>query len=311
MANQTDNITLNDDTTGLNRTVNVASDDLFLSVDLTLQSGAILVADNIKRGTADPNVATLAGNEGDLYQRTLASTGQTWVNTDGTTSGWLQLRTSASAWSDVLVAGNTSGGTDPEITSGDSIVGQDQAATTGGDVPITAGSATGGVNNGGDVILSPGSGFGGGTSGIVQVTGPKLDVAGEVNTDTEYQIGDVVILTVDQDLTNVRTASFGSEYDNGSQSGPTYTVDWNNGQKQTILLTGNITTMNLTAPAGVGNFLIRVVQDGTGNRTITWPGTVKWPGGTGPTLSGPDAEDVVTFYYNGTDYYGVASLTFS
>jgi hypothetical protein len=83
MANQVDNLTLNDDTSGFNRTVDVSTDDLFLSVDLTLQSGAVLTADNIKRGTSDPNVALLAGNEGDLYQRTLASTGELWVNTDG------------------------------------------------------------------------------------------------------------------------------------------------------------------------------------------------------------------------------------
>lgn len=91
MANQIDNIVVNDDTTGLNRAINVASDDLFLSVDLTLQSGAIFQSDNIKRGTADPNVALVPGNEGDFYQRTLGATGQLWINTDGTTTGWSQV----------------------------------------------------------------------------------------------------------------------------------------------------------------------------------------------------------------------------
>lgn len=139
-----------------------------------------------------------------------------------------------------------------------------------------------------------------------------VDIAGDVNTDSDYLTGGTVVINSSRDVVNARTASFGTEYDNGSQAGPSYTVDWNNGQKQTITLTGNITTMNLTAPAGVGNFLLRVVQDGTGSRTITWPASVKWPGGTAPTLStGANAEDIVTFYYNGTDYYGVASLNFS
>jgi hypothetical protein len=176
MADQTDNVLLSDDTTGLARAIDVGSDALVLSTDLTLQAGGILIADNVKRGTADPNVALLAGNEGDTYQRTLAATGQTWVNTDGTTTGWSQLITALGAtptWAAVLVAGNTTGGTNPQITSGDSIVGQDQAAATGGDIPITAGSATGGVNDGGDVVINPGSGFGGGADGIVQVNGPK------------------------------------------------------------------------------------------------------------------------------------------
>jgi hypothetical protein len=176
MANQSDNLTLNDDTSGFNRTVNVASDDLFLSVDLTLQSGAILTADNIKRGTADPNAALVAGNEGDVYQRTLAATGELWVNTDGTTTGWAMLITSAggsATWADVLANGNTSGGTDAEISSGDSIVGEDNGAGTGGDIPITAGSATAGNNDGGDVLVNPGSGAGTGVDGIVQINGPK------------------------------------------------------------------------------------------------------------------------------------------
>jgi len=87
MANQIDNLTLNDDTTGFIRTVNVASDDLFLSVDLTLQSGAVFEADNIKRGSGSPQ-GSVAGNEGDLFLRTDASTGRLYVNTDGTVNGW-------------------------------------------------------------------------------------------------------------------------------------------------------------------------------------------------------------------------------
>jgi len=176
MANQIDNVLLDDDTTGLPRTIDVGVDALFLSTDLTLQAGGILTADNIKRGTADPNVALLAGNEGDLYQRTLAAGGELWVNTDGTTTGWSEFITSAGAtptWAAVLVAGNTTGGTDAEISSGDSIVGEDNGAGDGGDVPVTAGSATAGNDNGGDVVLSPGSGFGTGADGIVQVNGVK------------------------------------------------------------------------------------------------------------------------------------------
>lgn len=139
-----------------------------------------------------------------------------------------------------------------------------------------------------------------------------VDISGDVNTDGGYFTGDVEIINSTKDLTNVRTANFTTEYDNGTWSGgSTKDVDWNNGQKQTVILGGD-QTCTFTAPAGVGNFLFRVVQDGTGSRTLTWPASVKWPGGTAPTLSsGANAEDIVTFYYNGTDYYGVASLNFS
>lgn len=177
MADQVDNITLNDDTTGYIRAIDPSSDDIFLSVDVTLQSGAIFESDNIKRGTADPNAGGgTAGNEGDIYQRTAAATGETYVNTDGTATGWSKLLTSAGAaspWSDVLVAGNTSGGTNPEISNGDSIVGEDNAAGDGGDLPITAGNSTGSGGDGGDVIISPGTGDGAGFDGVVIINGTK------------------------------------------------------------------------------------------------------------------------------------------
>jgi len=138
-----------------------------------------------------------------------------------------------------------------------------------------------------------------------------VDIVGDVNTSTAYRIGGTTVFTVNKDLTNVRTANFTIEYVNGSQAGPNYTVNWNNGQKQRITLTGNV-TLTFTAPAGVGNFLLRVIQGPVGNRLVTWPASVRWPGGTAPTLStAANAVDIVTFYYNGTNYYGVASLNFA
>jgi len=94
MANQVDNITLNDNTTGLTRTVDVSSDDLFLSVDLTLQSGAVFESDNLKRGSGDPN-GSVSGNEGDVFMRTDAGVGSLYVNTDGTNTGWALVATGA------------------------------------------------------------------------------------------------------------------------------------------------------------------------------------------------------------------------
>lgn len=93
MADQTDNVLLDDDTSGLARTIDVGNDALFLSTDLTLQAGGIFTADNIKRGTAEPIVGLVTGNEGDIYQRTLASTGETYINTDGSITGWEVLLT--------------------------------------------------------------------------------------------------------------------------------------------------------------------------------------------------------------------------
>ena len=55
-----------------------------------------------------------------------------------------------------------------------------------------------------------------------------------------------------------------------------------------------------------------MVQDGTGSRTATWPASVKWPSGTAPTLTTTASSvDIVSFYYDGTNYYGQAGLNFS
>lgn len=104
---------------------------------------------------------------------------------------------------------------------------------------------------------------------------------------------------------------FIAEFDNGL-SGAAETIDWNVTNKQLSTLSAT-TTFTFTAPTdGVGNFLLRLVQDVTGNHDITWPANVKWPGGTPPNLqSAGGTEHIVSFYYNGTDYYGVASALFA
>lgn len=101
-----------------------------------------------------------------------------------------------------------------------------------------------------------------------------------------------------------------TEYDNGNSS-TADTIDWDNGNFQKSTLTGNC-TYTFNAPTLKGRCQLRVIQDATGSRTVTWPASVKWPSGTAPTLStGASAIDIITFFYDGTNYYGVDSLNFS
>jgi len=95
-----------------------------------------------------------------------------------------------------------------------------------------------------------------------------------------------------------------------SSSGGTATIDWRLGNKAAHTLSENV-TYTFTAPDGSCNLVLKVVQDSS-DRTITWPAAVKWPGGTAPTLtSGSGKIDVITFYYDGTNYYGTFSQDFS
>jgi hypothetical protein len=104
--------------------------------------------------------------------------------------------------------------------------------------------------------------------------------------------------------------TFFSEYDNGN-SDASITINFGRSQKQKLTLTAN-TTLTFNAPPGVGNFLLKLVQDGTGGRLVTWPASVKWTLNTSPTLSSnANSVDIATFYYDGTNYYGVASLNFA
>ena len=112
-------------------------------------------------------------------------------------------------------------------------------------------------------------------------------------------------------LSGIKNLRFDSEYNNGN-SGAAATVDWNNGQKHRITLTANCTFTLTSLTDGVSNLLIKIIQDATGSRTVTWPASVLWPDGTAPTLStGANAVDIVSLYWDGTNYFGVANLGFA
>jgi len=54
----------------------------------------------------------------------------------------------------------------------------------------------------------------------------------------------------------------------------------------TLAMTANITAFpNFTNPGDGQTIVIFITQDGTGNRTITWPANFKWAGGTPGVLS--------------------------
>lgn len=64
-----------------------------------------------------------------------------------------------------------------------------------------------------------------------------------------------------------------------------FTVNLANGNVFNLTLTGNTTfTFNGATNGKACSFTIYLTQDGTGSRTVTWPGGTKWSGGA-PTLS--------------------------
>lgn len=89
------------------------------------------------------------------------------------------------------------------------------------------------------------------------------------------------------------------------------TLNLANGNVFNVTLTGNTTTFTFSgATAGKAcSFALYLKQDATGSRTITWPSstTLKWSGGTAPTLTTTaNAVDVLVFetINGGTTWYG-------
>jgi len=89
----------------------------------------------------------------------------------------------------------------------------------------------------------------------------------------------------------------------------TYTIDLTNGNVFELTLTGNCTYTFSNPPGnGIGgSFTLIQKQDGSGSRTVSWPASVDWAGGSGPTISsGANDVDVFTFVTTdaGTTWYG-------
>lgn len=89
-------------------------------------------------------------------------------------------------------------------------------------------------------------------------------------------------------------------------AGTTATIDWANGVGQNFDAqgsSGNI-TFTFSNPASGASYVL-LLQQGSTARTYTWPASVKWLGGVAPTVSTTDNDiDMVTFFYNGTNYIG-------
>lgn len=112
---------------------------------------------------------------------------------------------------------------------------------------------------------------------------------------------------------NTLTAQAPASEFNAGNSGTAITVNFStNGPLQKVTRNGN-TTVTLTAPAAPGSLVIKFVHDGTGTTyTVAFSPSVKWPNGTAPTwTNSAGAIDVLTFYYDGTTFYGVQTPNLS
>jgi hypothetical protein len=90
----------------------------------------------------------------------------------------------------------------------------------------------------------------------------------------------------------------------------TTSLDWDNGNNQSVTLTGSV-ILGFSNPIAGGNYGISITQGGVGGYTIAWAG-VLWANATPPVLSAAVASvDFVNLVYDGTNYYGTFGNNFA
>jgi hypothetical protein len=113
------------------------------------------------------------------------------------------------------------------------------------------------------------------TNAATGTTGPLISPAGETNVD--IRIGG----TGTGKIHNT-TGEYGDI--TADSDGATITFNMATSNIHSVTLGGNRTLA--VSNVGVGQcFMLRLSQDGTGSRTVTWFTTIKWAGGSAPTLT--------------------------
>lgn len=152
----------------------------------------------------------------------------------------------------------------------------------------------------------PGVSFETGTITIKGTTSGDMSIS--VDAD-----GDVMTLGADGDQLNIAGQAYSAQQATVTPTGTTQTINWNNGNSISMDLnsaTGNV-TLTLSNPVGGASYAIKVIQGGTA-RNLVWPAAVLWPGGTAPTISTTEDDiDLITLYYDGTNYLATFSQAFA
>lgn len=86
----------------------------------------------------------------------------------------------------------------------------------------------------------------------------------------------------------------------------TIDIDWENGDTQYVVLAGNPTINAPTHPVNGKRYLLRLVQDSTGSRTVTFASSwIKWVGNNAPVqTTTANRQDIVSMLYSNGTYFG-------
>ncbi len=84
--------------------------------------------------------------------------------------------------------------------------------------------------------------------------------------------------------------------------------DMDDGGSADVTLAGNRTLDNPTNMVDGAIYRLRIIQDGTGTRTLAYGAAYLWPGGVAPTLTATaGAVDILLWWTDGTDMYCIGA----
>jgi hypothetical protein len=136
--------------------------------------------------------------------------------------------------------------------------------------------------------------------------GGNLDVNGQQIVSASN--GNIVIAPNGSGKTRVTALN----YNEGAIFTVTYagtiTPDVANGNVQQVTLTGNVTFSAFTNPVAGQSLTLIVKQDSTGSRTLT--SSMKFAGGEKTLTTAADSTDIISVYYDGTNYWASLAKDF-
>ena len=156
--------------------------------------------------------------------------------------------------------------------------------------------------------------------------GGGLDVAGDivassfsgssVEVGTGVTISGTTGITLNEStnasqIINPLLVNYAEKVNTLGNTGANATIDVSDGTYVTATLDQSCTFAFTSPPTGkLYGFALRLTNGGTGPHSITWPGTVKWPGGSVPARTTTDAKtDIWSFFTSdgGSNWYGSIS----
>jgi hypothetical protein len=108
------------------------------------------------------------------------------------------------------------------------------------------------------------------------------------------------------------TGPYGFALVTDTVSSSAVTVNWTTGPKHKINLpvTGSC-AITMTAPSANGSSLQLIIVQGSTAITITWAAPIKWAGGVAYSSNAASTTDVLSFLWDGTNYYCTYSQGFA